>query len=63
MTVSTSPEEAEELTRLQELSLLYPIVRVTDHCNAYHVGEMARVLITPLQHSAVSRLHPIVNPN
>lgn len=28
-----------------------------------HVGEMARVLITPLQHPAASRLHPIVNSN
>lgn len=29
-----------------------------------HVGEMARVLITPLQHPVVSRLHSIiVNPN
>ncbi|KAH0952710.1 hypothetical protein HN011_008683 [Eciton burchellii] len=63
MTVSTFPEEPEELTRLQELSLLYPIVRLTDHCNACHVGEMARVLITPLQHPAVSRLHPIVHSN
>lgn len=29
-----------------------------------HIGEMARVLITPLQHSTVSRLHPaLINPN
>ncbi|XP_011257445.1 uncharacterized protein LOC105251987 [Camponotus floridanus] len=61
---STSLEEPEELMRLQELSLLYPLVRLTDHCNACHVGEMARVLITPLQHPVVSRLHTIfVNPN
>ncbi|XP_020279101.1 uncharacterized protein LOC109852395 isoform X2 [Pseudomyrmex gracilis] len=60
----SSEEESEELTRLQELSLLYPIVRLTNHSNASHVGEIARLLITPLQHPAVSRLHPaIVNRN
>ncbi|XP_067216369.1 uncharacterized protein [Linepithema humile] len=62
-TSSTSLEESEEL-RLQELSLLYPIVRLTNHYNACHIGEMARVLFTPLRHPAVGRLHPaIVDPN
>ncbi|XP_077268818.1 uncharacterized protein LOC143900890 isoform X1 [Temnothorax americanus] len=64
-TASTLPEESEELTRWQEFSLLYhPIVRLRDHCNICHVGEMARVLITPLQRPVVGRLHPaIANPN
>lgn len=31
---------------------------------AAHVGEIARLLITPLQHPVVSRLHPaMVNRN
>ncbi|KAL6266218.1 hypothetical protein P5V15_003078 [Pogonomyrmex californicus] len=63
-TASASLEESEELTRWQGFSLLYPIVRLRDHCNACHVGEMARILITPLQRPIVGRLHPaIVNPN
>lgn len=29
-----------------------------------HIGEMAPVLITPLQHTTVGRLHPaVINPN
>ncbi|XP_012057879.1 PREDICTED: uncharacterized protein LOC105621012 [Atta cephalotes] len=63
-TASTSQEEDEELTRWQEFSLLYPFIRLRDHFNICHVGEMARVLITPLQHPIVGRLHPtIANPN
>ncbi|XP_011640706.1 uncharacterized protein LOC105429435 [Pogonomyrmex barbatus] len=63
-TASASLEESEDLTRWQGFSLLYPIVRLRDHCNACHVGEMARILITPLQRPIVGRLHPaIVNPN
>ncbi|XP_011697468.1 PREDICTED: uncharacterized protein LOC105455671 isoform X2 [Wasmannia auropunctata] len=62
---SISPDETEALTRWQEFSLLlYPIIRLRDHWNICHVGEMARVLITPLQRPVVGRLHPaIANPN
>ncbi|XP_032686837.1 uncharacterized protein LOC116851494 isoform X2 [Odontomachus brunneus] len=35
---STSLEESEQLTRLQELSLLYPIIRFTDHYNACKIN-------------------------
>ncbi|XP_023289855.1 uncharacterized protein LOC105698228 [Orussus abietinus] len=54
-------EESEQLARLRELSLFYPLIRLTNPRNARQVGEMARVLAAPLRRPPPSRLHPVIS--
>ncbi|XP_035721025.1 uncharacterized protein LOC118441118 [Vespa mandarinia] len=53
--------ELEELTRYDELPMLYPFSRLTDNYNRCHTGEMAHILATPLHWPPADRLHPFIS--
>ncbi|XP_024944559.1 uncharacterized protein LOC107271496 isoform X2 [Cephus cinctus] len=59
---TTDTEESEQLSRLREFSLLFPIIRLADDHNAHQVGEIARVLAAPLRRPRLAgRLHPAIS--
>ncbi|XP_076237555.1 uncharacterized protein LOC143181167, partial [Calliopsis andreniformis] len=61
---STANETADEhgrLTRLRDISLFYPIFRLSNEHNACQVGEIARILAMPLHRAPASRLHPAIS--
>lgn len=56
----TSRNDLEESMRLDNLSLMYPIIRLGDNCNRYHAEDATRILAMPLHWPPVGRLHPIM---